>query len=158
MDVVYILGSGSSWNNNEIRFSLRSIAKYGIGVGQIFVVGTLPAFLSDEVIHIPAEDIYNPMQNADGNIAYKVMLACQDERLSDNFLFINDDHILLKPIDLKDIPAFHKGNMNTFPASYWTLNYWRTRLKRTMETLNKQGLPANHYDCHTPMVLSLIHI
>jgi len=153
-DVVYVLGSGSGWNNNELRFSLRSIGKLGINAGNIFVVGVRPDFLSDEVIHIPVDDIYNPTLNADGNIAHKVLAACADERLSDDFLFINDDHILLKPIDLKDIPAFHKGDMNTFPATYWTLNYWRNRLKRTMETLNKQGLPANHFDCHTPMVIN----
>lgn len=153
-DVVYVLGSGSSWNNNEIRFSLRSIEKNGIGVGKIFVVGTFSEFLSDEVIQIKADDIYNPTVNADGNIAHKVLAACADERLSDDFLFINDDHILLKQIDLKDIPAFHKGDMNTFKETYWTLNYWRTRLKNTREILNGAGLPALHFDCHTPIIFN----
>ncbi len=154
IDIVYVLGTGSGWNNNEIRFSLRSIEKLGINAGKVFIVGAHPDFLSDEVIHIPVDDIYNPTINADGNIIHKVLAACADERLSDDFLFINDDHILLKPIDLKDIPAFHKGDMNSFPSNYWTLNYWRTRLRRTMETLNKQGLQACHFDCHTPILLN----
>jgi len=153
-DVVYVLGDGSGWNNNELRFSLRSIAMNGRNVGKIFVVGAPPGFLSDDVIHIPAADIYNPNVNADGNIAHKVLAACADARLSDDFLFINDDHILLQPIDLKDIPAFHKGDMTTFDASYWALNYWRGRLKRTMETLRNEGLQALHYDCHTPIVFN----
>ena len=156
-DVVYILGTGSVWNNNEIRFSLRSIAKNGIGVGKIFVVGMLPAFLSNEVIHIAVDDIYNPMQNADGNIAHKVLQACKDKRLSDDFLFINDDHLILKQVDLKDIPAFHKGDMTTFDDSYFALNYWRMRLKRTREALQKQGLPALHFDCHTPIIFNKYH-
>ncbi len=155
IDVVYVLGNGSRWNNNEIRFSLRSIEKNGLNVGQIFVVGECPDFLSD-VVHIPAEDIFNPNVNADGNIAIKVLTACADQRLSENFLFINDDHILLKPVLLDEIPTFHKGDMTTYLPIYWQLNYWRKRLHRTMETLILKGLSAYHFDCHTPIVLNKI--
>ena len=153
-DVVYVLGTGSAWNNNELRFSLRSIEKNGTNVGRIYVVGVRPDFLSDKVIHIPADDIYNPNINADGNITHKVLAACADKRLSRDFLFINDDHIVLRPIDLKNIPSFHKGDMNTFPEKYWAANHWRCRLKRTMETLNQRGLTAWHFDCHTPIILN----
>jgi len=154
IDVVYVLGTGSNWANNELRFSLRSIETYGINVGKIFVVGTRPDFLSEDVIHIEATDIYNPTVNADGNIAHKVWVACADERLSDNFLFINDDHILLQEMDLGNIPAYHKGDMNTYPETFWGMNYWRTRLQRTMETLNRNSLTAYNYDCHTPIVFN----
>jgi hypothetical protein len=152
-DVVYVLGSGSRWKNNEIRFSLRSIEKYGLNVGKIFIVGECPDFLTD-IIHIPANDIFNPNENADGNIANKVLMACADQRLSDNFLFINDDHILLKQISLQEIPAFHKGDMKTFPKEYWELNYWRKRLQRTMHVLRGKGLTTYHFDCHTPIVFN----
>lgn len=157
IDVVYILGTGSAWNNNEIRFSLRSIEKYGLDTGNIFIVGEKPAFLSNNIIHIPASDIYNPMVNADGNIAHKVGLACADKRLSENFLFINDDHILLKPVNLKSIPYYHKGDlnsMNTYTNEWFGVNYWRSRLKRTRDCLNLKGLTAYHFDCHVPMVIN----
>ena len=154
VDVVYVLGSGSTWNNNEIRYSLRSIEKYARGVGNIFIVGELPDFLSKGIMHIKADDIFNPNQNADGNIATKVLAACADDRLSDDFLFINDDHILLKPLHLSEMPAFHKGDMNFFPDTTWTLNFWRGRLKRTMEVLNQKGLTAFHFDCHTPILFN----
>jgi hypothetical protein len=153
-DVVYPIGSGSGWKNNELRFSLRSVEKYGINTGKIFVVGLKPGYLSGEIIHIPANDIYNPKINADGNIIHKVLAACKDERLSENFLFINDDHLLLKPIDLKEMPNFHKGDLNSYPEKYWKLNYWRGRLKQTKESLNQHGLPALHYDCHTPILFN----
>lgn len=153
-DVVYVLGTGSSWNNNELRFSLRSVEKFGINVGKIFVVGSRPEFLTDQVIHIPAEDIYPPNVNADGNIAHKVSAACDDNRLSDNFLFINDDHLLLKPVELSQVPAFHKGDMNDFDECYFGLNYWRGRLKNTMNILNDRMLSAYHFDCHTPIIFN----
>lgn len=154
IDVVYVLGSGSSWKNNEIRYSLRSLEKNAIGLGNIFIVGEMPEFLSGGIIHIHASDIFNPNENADGNIATKVLAACTDERLSDDFLFINDDHLILKPINLAEVPAFHKGDMNAFPDSTWELNFWRKRLKRTMEVLNEKGLTAYHFDCHTPILFN----
>jgi hypothetical protein len=156
IDVVYVLGTGSGWKNNELRFSLRSIEKNAVNIGNIFIVGEKPDFLSKDVIHIKALDIFNPNVNADGNIITKVLAACADERLSEDFLFINDDHLILKPVDLSQVPAFHKGDMNTYKADYWlTNNYWRSsRLKKTMETLNEKGLTAYHFDCHTPILFN----
>ena len=28
MDIVYCLGNGSKWDNNELRYSLRSVERY----------------------------------------------------------------------------------------------------------------------------------
>ena len=39
MDVVYILGKGSVWKDNEIRYSLRSIEKHLTGFDRVFIVG-----------------------------------------------------------------------------------------------------------------------
>ncbi len=153
IDVVYVLGTGSKWDNNEIRFSLRSLEKNLKNMGRVFVVGECPAFLQN-VIHIPATDEFNPNVNADGNIIRKVLAACKDERLSDDFLFINDDHLVLTPVEADKVPPFHKGNMQKYPPQYWKLNYWRTRLQRTMETLVQTELPTYHFDCHTPIVFN----
>lgn len=153
IDVVYVLGTGSRWDNNEIRFSLRSLEKNLKNMGRVFVVGECPNFLQN-VIHIPANDEFNPNVNADGNIILKVLTACKDERLSEDFLFINDDHLVLKSMDANEVPPIHKGNMQKFPEEYWRLNYWRGRLKRTMETLVDLNLPCYHFDCHTPILFN----
>lgn len=153
IDVVYALGDGSRWNDNELRFSLRSVVKNLRGVRNIVVVGNRPDWI-DSVLHIPARDVFNPSENADGNIISKVLRACRHKDVSDDFLFINDDHLILKPIAAIDVPPFHKGDMTTFSAKYWQLNFWRKRLRRTMEILVHRGLPALHYDCHTPIVFN----
>lgn len=152
-DVVYVLGTGSRWANNEIRFSLRSLEKNLQNFGRVFIVGECPAFLQN-VVHIPAADIFNPAVNADGNIINKVLAACADERVSDNFLFINDDHLVIKPIAAPDVPPLHKGDMRTYPTDFWMLNFWRKRLKRTMNELKRQGLTTFNFDCHTPIVFN----
>jgi hypothetical protein len=150
IDVVYVLGTGSNWNNNEIRFSLRAIEKNLKGVGNIFVIGEKPDWMQN-VIHIAHPDEFGPA-NADGNIIRKVLRAIQDERLSDRFLFINDDHIVIKPINACDVPYFHKGDMTTYKEEYFKTPYWRKRLGRTRDVLVFKGIPAYHYDCHTPIV------
>ena len=153
MDVVYVLGTGSMWDNNELRFSLRSICRNLQNVRNVVVVGERPDFLQN-VIHIPAGDIFEPGTNADGNIITKVLAACNSEQVSDDFLFINDDHLVLKAMNVGDVPAFHKGDMTTFDAQYWKLNYWRGRLKQTMEVLASGCYPTMHYDCHTPILFN----
>jgi hypothetical protein len=149
-DVVYVLGSGSNWQNNEIRFSLRSIVENLKGLGNVYVIGEKPDWMQN-VIHIMWPDEFGP-GNADGNIIRKVLRACKEESLSEQFLFINDDHLILKPIEASEVPYIHKGDMNTFPEIYFKRDYWRTRLKRTRDVLNFKELPCLHYDCHVPIL------
>jgi len=56
MDIVYLMGEGySKCNYNELRYSLRSIDKYGKNVDRVYVIGYCPEWLSDEIIKIPLD-------------------------------------------------------------------------------------------------------
>jgi len=149
-DLLYVLGKGSRWDNNEIRFSIRSAEKHLKGLGKIIIVGELPSFI-EGCIHIYHPDEFGE-ENADGNIIRKVLRACLDKRVSEKFLFINDDHVFLKDIRINLIPSFHKGDLHSFPQHYFGVNPWRKRLYATMLALDAAGLPALHYDCHTPIL------
>jgi hypothetical protein len=138
------------WNNNEIRFSIRSVYQYLEGFGKIYIVGEKPDFLEGR-IHIQHPDEFSP-ENADGNIIRKVLRACQDPSVSEKFLFMNDDHLFLKETRVAEIPPFHKGDMNSFPQHYYGMNPWRKRLYLNKLALEKYGLPTLHYDCHTPAI------
>jgi hypothetical protein len=153
VDVVYVLGTGSRWDNNEIRFSLRSMVQNLQNYRNVYVVGVLPPFLKN-VIHVPVQDIFNPDYNADGNIIHKILQVCKQEGLSENFLFINDDHLIIKPMDAGAIPPYHKGCLTTYPESFFQINPWRKRLHRTMKVLLEHNYPTFHFDCHTPIVLN----
>ncbi len=50
IDLVYILGKGSKWSDNEIRFSLRSIEKY-FDYRKIFIIGEKPESLLESRIY-----------------------------------------------------------------------------------------------------------
>ncbi len=153
IDIVYVLGTGSKWSDNEIRFSLRSVEKYLKGIGNIYIVGAKPDFLQN-VIHVPAVDVFDPAINADGNMTHKILLACAIPELSDNFLFMNDDFVVLKPMVAAEIPWLHKGDMKDRPEPYWKEQFYRHRLRRTFETLRDRMQTTLQYDYHAPMLMN----
>jgi hypothetical protein len=150
-DVVYVLGTGSNWRNNEIRFSLRSVDKNLKGIGKIWIVGKKPPFVKN-VNHVPYPD--ELANNADGNIIRKVLRVCQEESLTENFLFINDDHLIMKEVMAGEIPPYRKMDMANLPDEYFQDNSWRGRLWRTKNILLKMGYTAYHFDCHVPIVFN----
>jgi hypothetical protein len=153
IDVVYVLGTGSIWNNNELRFSLRSLEKNLKGFRKVWIVGEKAEWLKN-VNHIAYPD--ELPNNADGNIIRKVLRVCQEKGLTEDFLFINDDHLVIKPVEAAAIPPYHKGDMTSFPPAYFTVNFWRGRLFRTKNILVERGYKALHFDCHCPIVINKI--
>lgn len=151
IDVVYILGHGSVWNNNELRFSLRSVQKNLKNYRKIFIIGENPEWLKG-VTHVACEDPFT--NNTDGNIITKVLKACEQQGLSDNFLFMNDDYLVMNPVDATKIPAYHKGDMATFDAAYFEKNFWRGKLYRTFNLLKKKGFSTWHFDGHVPIIMN----
>lgn len=154
-DLVYILGNGSRWNNNELRFSLRSVFKNLTGFRNIYVIGENPGFLKEnpkhKIIFISHPDELGP-QNADGNIIRKVIRACNEPDLSNEFLKMNDDYIIAKPTHAPDIYPMFKYDLAPKPDSYFANNAWRQRLKKTREHLTNAGLPTLHFDYHAPII------
>lgn len=152
IDLVYVLGSGSAWENNEMRYSLRSVEKNLAGVRNVYVVGENPGIFSDKVFHIYYPDLLK--QNADGNMARKILRACQENALSDNWLFMNDDFIINKPMVASEIPWLDKGDMAKHPPSHWNNNLYRRRLRRTYDVLKNRGYKTMQYDYHAPMLMN----
>ena len=156
-DLVYVLGTGSGWRNNEIRYSLRSVQKNMKGVGNIWVIGEDTGFFTDKVRHIYHPDELTKHRNADGNMALKILRACAEPELSENFLFMNDDFIINKPIVAGEIPWLHKNDMATRDHKFWTSQFYRFRLRRTFDVLKERGLPTMQYDYHAPMLMNKNH-
>ena len=65
IDIVYPLGTGSKWQDSELRFSLRSIEKNFIDKGTVWVIGHKPDWLIN-ARHIPMPDKHK--HNKDANI------------------------------------------------------------------------------------------
>src|SRR6187397_2321209 len=104
MDLVYVLGSGSAWADNELRFSLRSL-KYLDQVDRIFIVGNCPPWVQN-VEHVYFGDRFSCKEK---NIMLKLAYACGHPDLSEHFLHLHDDHFCLAYQSAEDIPNWAGG-------------------------------------------------
>ena len=158
-DVVYVLGTGSTWSDNEIRFSIRSFVKYFEDLRNIVVVGECPIFIND-VIHIHFEDVKTV--NKDARMMMKIKAACRDPRVSDNFILCTDDTLLLSLLKFEDFKGWHDGPINYdidtdsrehFGGNGSAIKHseWYQYVHATGKELKKRNLPDNNFDrAHCP--------
>ena len=132
MTLVYTVGRGSCWHDNELRISIRSMVK-NTPVTRIIIVGHKPEFIVN-VTHIPYPD--GPRKAY--NIHQKTLLACKEV---DEFVQAADDHFVLLPTDFGTY--FHGGYISEkrYHGSYAKVTY---NTKRVLP----DGL---FYNLHMPM-------
>lgn len=157
-DILLPLGTGSRQQDFELRYCLRSIEKHLKGVGNIFLVGEKPEWVQN-VFHIPAKDNPNNWNRA-RNIYDKIMAGVNyfdktwienygfnGTKLSDNFLFMNDDHYLLTDYEADEFPYYHRGTIRG-------IDYGNNR-PQTMQMDNTERLflqSINDFDIHCPII------
>lgn len=155
MDVVYVLGTGSKWDNNELRYSLRSIERFGIGLGEVWIVGDmLPSFIDAgkvRYLHFPDSPNRTPYQNVFSKIAYFFGATTVSR-----FLLSSDDHFFIKPTDFENYPLLYKGDRmpkqgdgkNIGDALYTRVIY------RTGRFMAQHGMPDKFFEGHTNKLYS----
>lgn len=151
MDLVIPLGKGSRWEDNELRYALRGIEKYISGIDRLFIVGMRPEWLTGDVIHLPFEDVPGGA-NRDTNIFGKIMTACRDERLSQNFLYASDDHFILSPAQADEYPYFCKGVLTDTVAGMPDSQPYKKVLSNTVDILSRRNDTIRDYQLHCPIV------
>ncbi len=150
IDVVYVLGKGSIWNDNELRCSLRSIEKYLKNYARVWIVGECPEWVQN-VTHVPCEDVG---VWSDRNIMEKILRACSEPEISEEFLFFNDDHFLLAEFDAFTFPFFTDGDLQRKidrRKNNGRSDHYRYTLENTQNALKKKNLPTKNFDVHTPI-------
>ena len=149
MDVVYLVGDGSPWHDNELKYSLRSLEKYTIGVDRVFIVGTKPYYLNDNVYHIPFED--DMSLNKERRIMEKLRFICGLPNISDQFLFVNDDHFFNKMVDIRFYPYFYNRNIVESYKDKERMSIYNESQKNTFLHLSRMGLRTMNFDIHYPI-------
>lgn len=143
--IVIPIGTHSTQKNKELRYALRSIEQHLTGVGQVFIVGECPEWVTN-VIHIPfTEDPRNRFR--DRNIMLKMLEACKDSRVSGDFLMVHDDHFLLSDYEAGKFPYYHMGQMNEGFGQYG-------ETKQNTKSLLSFAAEFNNFDCHCPIVFN----
>lgn len=144
VDVVVPLSRGSSWQDNELRYALRSMERNLAGLRTVWIVGRPPDWTTG-IRNLNAEDRH---RTKDANIIEKLRLVCEEPDLSARFLFWSDDQVLLQPAGVRDFGPFFSGRADHFPGD--NLNRWQGRLKETGHVLAAMRLPASNYELHVP--------
>ena len=155
MDIVYVVGPNSGHNNIELRMSLRSIARFGLGIGKVVVVGTPPSWLSEEVEKVVVADKYVYKHS---NILMCIEKIVDLGIVEGDFLYSSDDHFYCREVDFDNYPYYLKGplreTVNTLDPFY---NY-RKSLCDTRQLCIKYGFPTKCYSqhCNTHMHTEVI--
>jgi hypothetical protein len=143
IDIVYPIGVGSAWNDNELRYSLRSLEKHGRNIGDVYIIGVrLPDFVTGVKF---IKD--NPkIMNYHAKIAHAYYVACN--YVSDDYIIMNDDFILTEETDFSEFKNKVrnydlKHHLHIYGSGY----HYGQQIKATVKVLDKW----EHFDNHYPM-------
>lgn len=146
MNFVYVVGTGSHWQDNELRFSLRSLSNVP-GKHEVMVIGHAPEWLTNVTL-VPLRDVGNdPVMNV------TVKLTQAIPYLPDRFALMNDDFFVMRAMEA--IPVLHLGPME--PRLRYFLNRrnpYMDAFRRSYEVLRSMGVrePLN-FSVHTPFLV-----
>jgi hypothetical protein len=145
-DIIIPLGSGSPWQNNELRYALRSIEKHLHGYGIVYIIGDKPGWITG-VKNLQFKEVSLAVRK-EKNICMKVMEACLQQELSQEFIFMNDDHFFLNDVQASELPYYYDG---TIEERKHGVNEYNVYLKTIKNTVKLIGTDALNYDVHCPV-------
>lgn len=143
--VIPLNANGQKFEDIELQFALLSIEKYLTGWGKIFIIGDCPNF-TNGFTHIPAKDTPGRKQYS---LMNKLMIAVEDERISENFLYHHDDHFALKSLNVSEIKPWYDGT--TIEAFNQAHGNYKESIWNTIKVI---GGDALYYDIHVPCVFN----
>jgi hypothetical protein len=146
MDYVYICRSG---DNEELRYSLRSLQK-NLPNGNVWLIGGKPDWYTGNYLQV--DDVGNKFDNITN--CYKILPTI--DSLSNNFVLMNDDFFILKPIT--EVPIIYHGTLENKIINSVSINgisrYSRTLAKAKKDLLLNGIKNPLCYDVHFPMVFN----
>lgn len=146
LDLLYILGTGSQWGDNELRYSLRSAALY-LPHQRVHLYGERPSFVR-HVNNVPLRDETDSQQT---NAIRKLKVACH--LMDKPFWLMNDDFFLLT--HLTERRNRHRGYLRDYLVNAARPSVYTQSLWATGRVLRRHGVkrPLN-YALHVPMVIN----
>ncbi len=133
----------------ELRYTLRGIAE-NFPHRKVFICGDFPDWVKD-VEHIPRAKVVKGSFEDVNNL---VMDACLDPRVSNDFVFFNDDIFVLRPVE--SLPDYYLGTLKEDATrrrkTHGPFNKWARGTSQTLAWLLKDGidLPLS-FEVHMPM-------
>ena len=145
MDLIYLVGQRTFWDNQEVKFSLRS-AERNLKFDKVFMVGKKPKHFNDKVIEVKIAD---DQGHKYFNVANKIWRMLNNKNVSDDFILMNDDFFILQ--EYKKIPYYYNLTLKKW-IDNWPKHkgeYWN-RMIQAYEHFPK----GKFFELHFPIVLN----
>lgn len=142
LNLLYLYAHGhSNWDENEIRYSIRSMSTTN-DVAWIGIAGPeVPPFLKD-ICHIKCEI---PPKRKFANLLSQLLTAMNDERVPEDLILMNDDFFMRANPPWDWTPTFMG------PAPVKPKNQWQKTVALTTEWAKVYTKEPMSYEGHTPM-------
>ena len=149
-DIVIPLGGGSSFDNEELRFALRSAEKFVKDLDTVWVVSDCAPDWLQNVRILPVPDRHR--HNKDANLFDKLLFASKMPELADLLIWLCDDNAFLAPFDAERARIiFNPRGREHFRLE--DRNRWRRRMANTFRYLEERGIrPPYNFEPHVPTV------
>lgn len=148
ISIVIPVRDSTSRDNKELIYAIRSFEKSFKSFGDIFIVGSRIYGLKD-VKYIQCKDERGG-KFKERNIFRKIMAAVNHWHVTENFLFVNDDHILLEEFDPNKLPFYHKGLLEETMSK--NVGDYRKSLNHTRKYLLSKDKSTLDFDTHFPII------
>lgn len=140
------ISGGSKWDNNELRFSLRSLEMHWKGSFDEVVIlsESLPSWINKNSISFTLSPSYVDC----------LKKAIKRAGPGGNILWMNDDILFCKDTTWSDLvnPVRSNGSMNLEQAKKWSVNKngWIKRCGQIMLDLHARNMTTHKFSTHTP--------
>lgn len=147
IDILYIIRDTPSENDDlELKYSLRSLERYVIDFGNIYITGRCPEFINeDKIIYTYAKDIGTPMTNH----WWKVLATVKNTNISEDFALMYDDIFFTSIVKMMEYPAYKRGLLG---ESHTGSTAYRMCLEETKQWLLGNKLPIIDFELHVPFI------
>lgn len=148
ISIVIPVRDSMNMSNKEIIYAIRSFEKSFKSFGDVFIVGDRINCLKG-VKYIHCKDDRGS-KFKERNIFRKIMAAVNHPDVTDDFIFANDDHLVLGDFDPNNLPFFHKGMLEDTMAK--NIGDYRKSLNHTRKYLISNDKPLLDFDTHFPII------
>lgn len=149
LDIVYFVKDAQT--NNELRYSIRSVAK-NMPYKRIWIIGGCPYGIVPD-IHVRAE------QNGHSkweNVHEMYRLACENKELTDDFIMFNDDFFIMQPMPRVE-PLYRctlDEHIAMLESKFKRVNGYSKLLRNCNKELKRLGKTQFSYELHIPFIFN----
>lgn len=138
--ILYVVGTDSSHDNIELKWSLRSLDKFATDEVEPVICGFVPDWFKGEAVEMP-----DPTYRKEKNINAKILRAIETELVTGDFQLSADDHFWLQPTEFASLPIYYR---NEFIEANPDGNNYARALCGTKDVLLKSGYTDFNTACH----------